>query len=273
MKKTLLSVVALLGLTAATAQVYTANDSAAFAAWTSIDADGDTYGWFATDLTGAGSAIDGQGGCALSSSWISTGALTPDNILVSPIIDLTSMVETNLTWGAGSRETTASGFYAEHYAVYVVTDVVAITAGTFPTPIFEGDLTAGEIMETQSFDISTIADNQASVYIVVRHFNVTDMNFIVFDDVEITAGFVAVEESSLEVLSVYPNPSTDVLNITLNSNVETISILSLDGKLISKEVVNANNVALNVSNLSSGVYFYEAITAEGNKLRNKFVKK
>ena len=274
MKKTLLSVVALLGLTAATAQVYTANDSTAFAEWTNVDADNDGNGWTIVDLTGAGDALDSQAGCVFSQSWNSDGALTPNNLFISPAIDLTTGTAINLSWGAGSNQTTVSTWYGEYYAVYVVTDLASVMGGTYPIPVYEGALTAGEVMETQSFDISTIADGQSTVYIVMRHFNVTDMNYIVFDDVAITGDFLSVEEaSSLEVLSAYPNPSTDVLNVTFNSNVETVSILSLDGKLISNEVVNANNVTLKVANLASGVYFYEAITTEGNKLRNKFIKK
>jgi hypothetical protein len=261
MKKTLLSVVALLGLTAATAQVYTANDSTAFAEWTAYD----------LDLDGAGfSAATTNGTSATSYSYDNaTGALTPDNLFISPAIDLSTGSNVMLNFDVTALD---QSWVSENYAVYIVTDLVAIVTGTFPTAVHEEVVVAGLL--TRNIDVSAVADGEATVYVVIRHYNCTDMFGIGFNNLSITGDFLSVEEaSSLEVLSAYPNPSTDVLNVTFNSNVETVSILSLDGKLISNEVVNANNVTLKVANLASGVYFYEAITTEGNKLRNKFIKK
>jgi len=275
MKKILLSAVALLSLTAVNAQVdvYTANDSAAFSMWTAVDLDGDGFNFSAIDLTGTTSSLSTQGGCAISNSWL-TNPLTPDNLFSSPVQDLSNVATVSLSWAAGNPETTASGWFEEYYAVYVVNNLTAILAGTFPTPVYEGVLAAGEVMEQHSYDVTTQAAGQSTVYVVVRHFNCTDENYLVFDDVKLTAtAYVGTEEQSLEVLSAYPNPTTDVLNITLNENATSVSILGLDGKLISTDIVNSNIVTLNVAELAAGVYFYEVITAEGDKVRNKFIKK
>jgi len=262
MKKTLLSVVALLGLTAATAQVYTANDSTAFAGWTSIDADGDGNEFAAfNDLNGMSAASFSYDNA--------TGPLTPDNLFISPAIDLSTATGGTLNYSVTAID---QSWLAEKYAVYIVTDLVAVTAGTFPTAVHEETLSETGVL-TRSIDISTAAAGQAAVYVVIRHYDCTDNYGIGFNDLSVYGDFAGTEESSLEVLSAYPNPSTDVLNISLNSIVETVSILSLDGKLISNEIVNSNNAVLNVSDLATGVYFYEVITAEGDKLRNKFVKK
>ena len=275
MKKILLSAVALLSLTAVNAQVdvYTANDSVAFSLWTAVDLDGDGFNFGAIDLTGTTSSLNAQGGCAISNSW-STNPLTPDNLFSSPVQDLSNVASVSLSWAAGNQETTASGWFEEYFAVYVVNDLTAILTGTFPTPVYEGVLAAGEVMEQHTHDVTAQAAGQATVYVVVRHFNCTNENYLVFDDVKLTAtAFVSTEEKSLEVLSAYPNPTTDVLNITLNENATSVSILGLDGKLISTDIVNSNIVTLNVADLAAGVYFYEVVTAEGDKVRNKFIKK
>jgi hypothetical protein len=81
-----------------------------------------------------------------------------------------------------------------------------------------------------------------------------------------------IEENSMEV-SVYPNPATDVLNIQLTENASSVSILGMDGKVVSTQVVNANTATVNVSNLVSGVYFYEVVAENGTIVRNTFVKK
>lgn len=83
---------------------------------------------------------------------------------------------------------------------------------------------------------------------------------------------VGINENMIEA-SVYPNPASDVLNIKLNANATSVSIIGMDGKVISTESVNANTVAVNVSNLVAGVYVYEIVAENGEIVRNTFVKK
>ncbi len=70
--------------------------------------------------------------------------------------------------------------------------------------------------------------------------------------------------------NVFPNPATDVLNVTATSEeIASVSVLSLDGKLVS----TTKGGTVDVSTLTSGVYIYEATTVSGQKAINKFVKK
>lgn len=275
MKKTLLSISAMLAFAiGANAQIYSANNAAGFATWTFLDVDNDTYNWTAVDLTTGGSALASQGECILSNSWIGPGAgtpLTPNNLAISPLINCSAADGVTLQFGAGSIEATTSGFYEEHYAVYVVTNTAAIIAGTFPTPVYEGTLAAGEVMETQTINITSQAAGQSTVYLVIRHFNCTDENFMIIDDLVVSGQFASVEENNLAV-SVYPNPAVDVLNLSFNSQVQHVTIYSLSGQVISTVSVNALTAKVDVSVLAPGVYFYEAVTSEGVRARNTFVK-
>lgn len=83
---------------------------------------------------------------------------------------------------------------------------------------------------------------------------------------------LGVEENAITA-SVYPNPANDVLNINLSANATSVSIIGMDGKVISTEAINANTAAVNVSNLVAGVYFYEIVAENGTVVRNTFVKK
>lgn len=87
-----------------------------------------------------------------------------------------------------------------------------------------------------------------------------------------TTGYLGIEENEVATVVVYPNPATDVLNIKMNENATSVSIIGMDGKVISTESVNSNLVTVNVSNLVSGVYFYEVVAANGTVIRNTFVK-
>ncbi len=83
---------------------------------------------------------------------------------------------------------------------------------------------------------------------------------------------LGVDENAITA-SVYPNPANDVLNINLSANATSVSIIGMDGKVISTEAINANTAAVNVSNLVAGVYFYEIVAENGTVVRNTFVKK
>jgi hypothetical protein len=70
--------------------------------------------------------------------------------------------------------------------------------------------------------------------------------------------------------NIYPNPTSNVLNISNTNNIEinNISISDLNGRVIR----NVNGVTpINVSDLNAGVYFVTIETTEG-KSTKKFVK-
>ncbi len=73
-----------------------------------------------------------------------------------------------------------------------------------------------------------------------------------------------VENTSMRV---YPSPATDVLNVTLSNNSEIV-IYNITGQAINTIDGQAGVNTINVSSLSSGVYFISA----GNNTQ-KFVVK
>lgn len=272
MKKLLLSITAMFAFGFINAQIYSATDSTHFAAWTTYDADGDTQNWQIFDFTGtANPFFTGTGaGVMLSNSWVTAGPLMPDNIAISPAINCSANTSVHLGWKAGSIETTASGYHEEHYAVYVVTNPAAILTGTFPTPIWEGTLTDGGIMLSNNINISSVAGGQATVYLVYRHFQCTDENFLALDEVTVstTAG---IETATIEA-AVYPNPTNAILNVKTSGEATNITIISMDGKVVATSAINGFTGTVNVAELVNGVYFYEVAAADGSVVRNTFVK-
>ncbi|WP_051197444.1 S8 family serine peptidase [Flavobacterium soli] len=73
-------------------------------------------------------------------------------------------------------------------------------------------------------------------------------------------------------LSIFPNPTNDVLNFNLGdmSTIGDISIIDVSGKLITPRF-DLNSKKIDVSNLQSGVYFVR-FASEGKSLTKKFVK-
>ncbi|MDX1350589.1 MAG: T9SS type A sorting domain-containing protein [Putridiphycobacter sp.] len=243
------------------AQIYSAMDSTAFATWTSYDLDGDGNGWIAGNINGMS---------AVSYSYDNaSGALTPDNLFASPAIDLSGGSNLTLTYNVTAID---QAWVSEKYAIYVVTDLVALAAGNFPTPIVDETL-PGTGVFTRSIDISAQAAGQSSVYIVIRHYQSTDWFAIGFDDLTITGDYAAVEENTLTTVSAYPNPATDVLNITTNEPVSTVKIMTMDGKVVvENNSVNDSFINLDVNDLEAGMYVYEVATADGKVSRDTFIK-
>ncbi|WP_072785489.1 S8 family serine peptidase [Flavobacterium haoranii] len=71
-------------------------------------------------------------------------------------------------------------------------------------------------------------------------------------------------------VKIYPNPFTNVLTIYLsNNNVEDFSIYNQLGQKIFSTKISSQNNSIDLSNLNSGVYFYEV----ANQVKGKLIKK
>lgn len=149
--------------------------------WTLYDVDGDGFKWSAVQ------SIDENGnpvGSPLitSASYInSMGPLTPDNWIVSPQIDLTSVKEgpISLKYGVFASD---PEFNQENYAVYVSTTNNPTTTAT---QLFTENNLPGTETE-RVVDLSAYAGQK--IYISFRHFDVTDMFRINIDNVSVVTG-------------------------------------------------------------------------------------
>jgi len=63
-------------------------------------------------------------------------------------------------------------------------------------------------------------------------------------------------------LSVYPNPTSDLVNIKSQSNIETLQVYSLSGKRLIEMSPNTTDVQMDISSLSSGAYLINVTTDE-----------
>ena len=88
---------------------------------------------------------------------------------------------------------------------------------------------------------------------------------------------LTVQDNEFEGLSVYPNPTSGVVNIKSSNNLNDvkISVHDISGKLIStlnKTQISTNQIKVNISNLSTGSYF---ITIENDtyKSTKQIIKK
>ena len=158
--------------------------------WTSIDADGDGKGWY--HLTGSTFNNHDGIGHVTSASYDNSGALTPDNWLVSPAISLNG----TLSFWAAAQD---PNYAAENFAVYV-------NAGGDPTntadfTMISEKMTATGEMTQHTFDLSSYAGQTG--YVAIRHYDTEDMFRLNIDDIELMAvqpaEWIYVEDNPLDV--------------------------------------------------------------------------
>lgn len=236
--------------------------------WTILDADGDGYSWESsanpvsyfvpgTDLSGNGH--NGSTGFALSGSYsnVTSEALTPNNWLITPMINLSE--NATLKFWVNAQD---ANYSAEHYGVYVS------TTGTNPsdfTLLFEETIDAnGGPREQGAWKQKTANLSNytgQTVRIAFRHFNCTDEFVFNLDDVEIVPG-VGVENHDLQV-KIFPNPANSILNINANSNISKVEVYNLLGQNVMTVSVNDINTNINTSNLTAGMYMLKLHTDNG----------
>ena len=165
--------------------------------WTTIDADNDGYSWQLGSVLMAGYSIPSHDGedCVSSASYMSsTGALTPDNYLVSPQKAQYSQIS---FWACAQDPSYAS----EHYGVAVST--TGNTNGSDFTTIAEWTMSAKTTDNTGNYmrrgrnnregtwyqktvDLSAYAGQD--IWVAIRHFNCTDWFYLDVDEVVLSQG-------------------------------------------------------------------------------------
>jgi len=88
------------------------------------------------------------------------------------------------------------------------------------------------------------------------------------EDYSLNIGQLAVSDVKKNNISVYPNPATDVLNISNVSSKTKFEIFNIGGQLVNQGTTDGK---VNVSKLTKGVYIL-TVESNGEKSQTKFIK-
>lgn len=213
--------------------------------WTLNDADGDSHNW---ELVTTDDGFPPHSGTnAASSASYDDVALTPDNYLITPQFTIPANNYSLKFWVSPQDQS----YPEEKYAVLVS------TTGNAPadfTEVFSETLTTTDTSYKEN-TISLAAYSGQTIYIAFRHFDCTDLFWLKLDDISIEASS-GINEANEELVSIYPNPANDVLNISAN-NIESVEIFNLVGEAVASY---GNMTVINTSDLSIGTYIVKVIT-------------
>ncbi|MCR4827775.1 MAG: choice-of-anchor J domain-containing protein [Bacteroidales bacterium] len=212
--------------------------------WTAIDADGDGYCWsyYPYSYAHTGDAV------LYSASYdgVSEG-LHPDNWIISPKFHLPNLTAQMSWW----ERVHSSGWPNEHYGLYIS------TTGTNPedfTLIWEGVPLLGETWNQRTMLLNPYCGQD--VYIAFRHFNTYNQWALDLDDI-VVDGTVGIEDFGKTQVSVWPNPTTGLVNISSADPVKTVEVYNVQGSLVKS--VNGEST-LDLRNQPVGVYIVRVTT-------------
>ena len=66
---------------------------------------------------------------------------------------------------------------------------------------------------------------------------------------------LGINEFDKTKIEVYPNPTQEILNITINSNVSNANLSDINGKIIKKFSLLAGENKINISKINNQIYF------------------
>ncbi|MCL9805338.1 T9SS type A sorting domain-containing protein [Flavobacterium amniphilum] len=97
-------------------------------------------------------------------------------------------------------------------------------------------------------------------------------NTVHIDDFKYDPENLSTDENEFKKFRLYPNPTTEFLNIASESGIDSVSIYDLNGrKLKSEKTSNQKHITLNINNLSKGIYMIE-IHSDGARQIERFIK-
>lgn len=235
----------------ATLPFYEDFESELTSCWLNLDNDGDGFTWYTT-LGSTMSAHDGNGTYASASFDNGTGSvLYPDNWLITPQIVIPAE-GASLKWWTAAQD---GSYPADHYEVMIST--TGTDAANF-TSIFEETLTTDEWLE-RSQSLANYAGQ--TIRIAFVHDNCSDAFVMKIDDISVTAG-VGINEFDNSV-TVFPNPATNVLNVTASSNISLVEVYNMMGQKVASFDANDTNTQINASALTNGIYMLRINTENG----------
>lgn len=121
-------------------------------------------------------------------------------------------------------------------------------------------------------NINLPANNEIS-YLAIRYRN-TDCSSkwltVSFDNVAINGNLSSIKDEVDDETKIYPNPATNVVNITTVKPISNLTISSIEGKVIYFNNEIEKGEAIDVSSFERGVYFFKYYI-EGTTYSNKVI--
>ncbi len=214
----------------------------------------------------AAAVAAGMGGNIIASnSWYAPVG-TSDDWLVSPLIAIPAgATAVNLKWAAVSM---GSASFLEDYRVYVSpTGGSAVADFTVLLADINNELSAG------SARVQLLAGYAGTSIRVAFRNDGIDQYVMLLDNIKVD-GTLSNDEFFSSKFATYPNPANNNVTISSSENIllSEVVITDINGRTVStNKINNLTEAQINVSELTSGIYFMN-LTTDSGKAVKKFIK-
>ena len=240
-----------------------------FIGWTALP-NTTANDWF-INVGGTGSPLVQQGVASAIAITPATAAANED--LFSRGIDLVAGSNVTVTFYDRNYVSTTAPI-STNTASYSLTVGADLTAASQTTSLY-----SASGLNTTTFTQRTATFSPATTGTYYFRFknsspaNASGTHAIIIDNFTVTQ-VLGINEFNDNSISVYPNPTKDILNIS-NSNqsfINAIEVTDINGRLVkSQKFSNVNDIQVNISDLSKGVYMLKAVSDKGTVIK-KIVK-
>jgi len=149
-----------------------------------------------------------------------------------------------------------------------------IAHGTYSTGTTTTSYATNSITMTYDPSFATVVPDSQQVFIsssVYSH-NGAKVGSAFYIDALEWSGWNSISEIGQNnvFVNAYPNPASDAINFTTDSNISAINVLDIAGRLVGSYSVKNNKLSVATTEFNAGVYFFNAL--ENNKIvsRGKF---
>jgi hypothetical protein len=173
-------------------------------------------------------------------------------------LNLTGGETYNINYRYGSAGAT---LYTEKLKVHVGTD--ASSAAMDAVPLIDHPLVNNNV--TPLYDSLSFTPATTGVYYVgFNCYSNADQFYLFIDDISVSP-VLATNHIDGIMLNYYPNPVSDVLNISAAQKLESIAVYNLLGQIVSQTTPGAEKAQIDMRSLAKGNYLVKAATATGEK--------
>lgn len=133
---------------------------------------------------------------------------------------------------------------------------------------FRGDTGIGNVIGSNFLTDGNGTFNKMTVQYETGNYQMqTDFYRLPFESI------LGVENNEVTQFSLYPNPTSEMLNVKAGVSIESIQIYNISGNLLMNEPMKDTQGSINVSSLTSGLYIAKVTLNNGTLKQLKFIKK